>query len=84
MPNKTTFDDPLDSIDPIMEEAFSNKTATKEKKATHSKKIQKRSVKKTHRQKHLRVSKRKQLVMFLFQMCNFLSYLNKKLENQWA
>ena len=42
MPKKTTFDDPLNSIDPIMEDAFSNKSTIKEKKAVTKKPRKKR------------------------------------------
>ena len=34
MSKNKPFDDPLDAIDPIMEEAFSSQTTTKEKKET--------------------------------------------------
>ena len=59
MPKKSTFDDPLDAIDPIMEEAFSNKTTTKEKKAAKSKKTTQKKKKKATTTKKTKQSKKK-------------------------
>tara|TARA_A100001015_G_scaffold309446_1_gene408929 strand:+ start:942 stop:1412 length:471 start_codon:yes stop_codon:yes gene_type:complete len=47
MPKKSTFDDPLTSIDPIMEEAFTNQSTEKVKKTTKAKKTSKKKKKKT-------------------------------------
>ena len=47
MPKKSTFDDPLTSIDPIMEEAFSNQSTETPKKTTKAKKTTKKKKKKT-------------------------------------